>query len=119
MKWNAGDDQYEFDGELTVADCINFKEKANLGYREIDPALQRGDIHAMMCMTYILKRRAGEAVPWSDMMDLHPGTLGWVAPDVEPVEPDVAVGEPEEKAEKAGPTRSATGKTQRAGTTKT
>lgn len=124
MYWTVGENKYEFDGKMTVAECIQFKEKSGLGYREIDPAIAKGDIHALMCMTYVMKRRAGEAVKWEDMMKLNPGDLGWTLTEAELAElaakenPAAAEGQ-EGNAEKAGPTKRTAGKTPKGDTSST
>lgn len=119
MRWNVGDEQFDYDGLLTVKDLILFKQKADLGLREIDPALQRGDIHALMCLTYVLQRRAGRAVTWDDMMNLQAITLYWVA-DAEPeTSTDEDGGAAEKKGAKAGATKSSTGTSRKPAATST
>lgn len=116
--WHVEDEKFEYDGQLTVKDLILFKKNSNLGLREIDEALSKGDIHALMCLTYILMRRAGKAVQWDDMMNLKAQTLWMENRESEAIAEEDG-GAPEKKEAKAGPTRSATGTNRKPAATST
>ena len=46
------------------------QDKASLGMNEFDQAMLKGNPYAIAALLFILKKRAGEAVRWQDMMKL-------------------------------------------------
>jgi hypothetical protein len=68
MKFGFEDREYAFDSTLTVEEGIILKEKAGLGVNEVDHALQKGYADAVAAWVFILKRRAGEAIRWQDLL---------------------------------------------------
>lgn len=71
MKFGFEDREYEFDGNLTVEEAIFLQEKTGLGINEVDQALFKGNPLAIAAWIYTLKRRAGEAVKWTDMLKMN------------------------------------------------
>lgn len=73
MKFSIEDKEYEFDPRLSVKEAIYIKDKTGLGTSAFLRGLFSDDIdpYAVAAMMYTLKRRAGEAVQWSDMMELN------------------------------------------------
>lgn len=69
-RFRIEDREYEWDGEYTTEEAMLFYDKANLGMAEVDAALQRWHPYAAVTFMFILKKRAGEAVRWQDLMHL-------------------------------------------------
>jgi hypothetical protein len=71
MRFSIEGREYEFDSTLTVEEAMNLEDKSGgLGMNEIDQALFKGKARAVAAWMFILKRRAGEAVRWQDMLKL-------------------------------------------------
>lgn len=115
MKFGIEDREYEFDGELTIEDSIFLQEKTGLGVNKFFWALDDLEGRSVAAWMYLLKRRAGEAVRWDDMMKLNIRTYR-VIPD-EPAE-DSKPDSSRTDREAAGPT-SRSGTTRKAATTRT
>lgn len=114
MKFGIDGREYEYDGKLTVKDGMFLFEKAKIGMTKLNDAIIiEGNPIAIAAWMFILKRRAGEAVRWDDMLELDLHTFK-VIPDV--AEPD----KDEDKggAEASDPT-SPNGKTRRRATSRT
>ena len=88
---------YEYDGKISVEDAMFIHEKSGLGMArfnqellaELNPA-------AVAAWMYILKRRAGEAVRWPDILKLDMRTFNvhyYEEPD-KTEEPDAAKPDP-------------------------
>lgn len=69
-RFRIEDREYEWDGEYTTEEALLFYDKANLGMAEVDGALQRWHPYAVVTFMCILKKRAGEAVRWQDLLHL-------------------------------------------------
>lgn len=108
MRYTIEGEEYEFDAKVTVEEAMLIQDKANLGLSEFDPALRKGNPYAIAALILILKKRAGEAVRWQDLMGLDLLTFAIVP---EPVE--------EEPGKPAAPTTSGRGKTRAGATTAT
>lgn len=68
MKFKIEDRQYEFNGEYTVEEAMLYFDKAQVGVAELQANLNRGNPYVVATMMFILKKRAGEAVRWQDML---------------------------------------------------
>lgn len=69
-RFRIEDREYEWDGQYTTEEAMLYYDKANLGMAEVDEALQRWHPYAVVTFIFILKKRAGEAVRWQDLMHL-------------------------------------------------
>jgi hypothetical protein len=104
---------YEYDGTITVEDAMFIFDKSHVGIVKFNTALLlEGNPHVIAAWFFILKRRAGEAVRWDDMLKLDVRTFT-VTHD-EPAEGET----PEAAPETPDPT-SRSGRTRKAGTSRT
>lgn len=116
-KFSIQDRIYDFDGEYTTEEAMLFYDKANIGMAELDAALGRWNPYAIVTLMYILKKRAGEAVRWQDLMHLPVSAFKPVAEEPTPGSEGSADGS-EEAPEVPDPTGDA-GTTPGSGTTNT
>lgn len=82
QKFWIEDREYEFDGDYTVEESMLFYDKCGVGMTELNAAFQRGNPYAAATLMYILKKRAGEAVRWQDMLKYKNSDFGLVEDDV-------------------------------------
>lgn len=124
MKFLIGDREYEYDGKITVADAMFIHEKSGIGIAGLNRALlgdgtQAGDgnPHAIAAWCFLLKRRAGEAVRYDDMLQIDITNYRLVPDEVPsaPTQKDAA----EKLADDAADPTSPTGKTRRRATPRT
>jgi hypothetical protein len=115
VKFGIGGREYEFDGDLTVEDAIFLQEKTGLGVNQFFEALDQIKGLPVAAWMFLLKRRAGEAVRWDDMMKLNIRTYR-IIPD-EPAA-DSKPASSRTDGEAAGPT-SRSGTTRKAATSRT
>lgn len=78
-RFKIQDRVYEWDGEYTTEEAMLYFDKAGLGMAEVDEALQRWQPYAVVTLMFILKKRAGEAVRWQDLMHLKVSDFASVA----------------------------------------
>jgi hypothetical protein len=116
MKFSIEDREYEFEAKITVEEAMIIQDKAGLGLTEFDPALGRGNPYAIAALMLILKKRAGEAVRWQDLLKLDAMTFRMI-PDEIPDLPD-ADDAPATRAAAPDPT-SPPGKTRKRATSST
>lgn len=83
MKFGFEDREYDFDATLTVEEAMILQDRSGLGVNEVDEALTKGNPYAIAAWMFILKRRAGEAIRWQDMLKLDIRTYR-VIPDEAP-----------------------------------
>jgi hypothetical protein len=81
VKYVLGDREYEFDGEIKVEEAMALYDKTNCGLNEMDAALNRGNPYAIAAWMFMLKRRAGDAVRWQDMLKLDVRTFNVIVPE--------------------------------------
>ncbi len=100
MKYRIEDRFYDFDGRFTIGEAMLFQDKANLGVNELNRALNTGNPYVLATMMYHLKKRAGEAVRWQDMLalpadsfDMVPETADIPVEEVQRVDPTQTGGE--------------------------
>jgi hypothetical protein len=75
MRFAIEDREYEFDGKLSVEEAMLMHEKTNgLGLIKFNSELADGNPFAIAAWMFLLKRRAGEAVRWQDMLKLDVNT---------------------------------------------
>jgi hypothetical protein len=104
---------YEYDGKITVEDAIFIHEKSGLGMAKFNKELMiELNPLAIAAWMYLLKRRAGEAVRWQDIMKLDLRTFNVVFD-----EPNESEEEAEGTTDQADPTTS--GETQKSATSST
>lgn len=115
MKFGIEDREYEFDGNLTLGDSIFLQEKTGLGVNQFFAELDEIKGRSVTAWMYLLKRRAGEAVRWDDMLKLNVRTYR-VIPDEPSVDSEPENGRADREA--AGPT-SRSGTTRKAATSRT
>jgi hypothetical protein len=123
VKFLIGDKEYEYDGKITVADAMFIHEKSGVGIAGLNRALLGdgtragdGNPHAIAAWCFLLKRRAGEAVRYDDMLQLDITNYHLVPDDVPAPTQKNATDKPVEDA--VDPT-SRNGKTRRAATART
>lgn len=105
---------YEYDGKISVEDAIFIHEKSGLGMAKFNKELMiELNPLAIAAWMYLLKRRAGEAVRWQDIMKLDLRTFNVIFD--EPKDPEE--GEAKDTADQPDPTTS--GETQNTGTSST
>lgn len=104
MKFKLEDRIYDFDGTLTVKEAIFLQEKTGLGVNEIDLALAKGNPLAIASWMYTLKRRAGEAVRWQDMLDVNIRTYEVIPDELPDEEAEPATDERPDPTQSTGTT---------------
>jgi hypothetical protein len=115
-RFKIEDREYEFDGEFTAAEAMQFFDRAHIGMAQVDAELERWNPYAIVTFMHILKTRAGEKVRWEDLMSLPVRVFTPVIEDTSSVdgEPNPAEGQREAQ----DPTRDA-GTTPESDTTST
>jgi hypothetical protein len=67
---------YDYDGKISVEDAMFIHEKSGLGMAKFNQELLAElNPSAVAAWIYILKRRAGEAVRWQDVLKLDMRTF--------------------------------------------
>jgi len=103
LKFKIEDEEYAFDGKLTVKEAMILQDKAGCGVNEADVELRRGNPYAIAAWMWILMRRAGKVIRWEDMLNLDIRTYD-VVPD-ETEEPTTeATGTPPDPTQTGGTT---------------
>ncbi|SEF34407.1 hypothetical protein SAMN05421837_107375 [Amycolatopsis pretoriensis] len=99
MRCRIGDNEYDFDFRMTVAEAIFLQEKAFCTVLEFGPALQKADARALAVLMYMLKKRNKEVVKWDDILKMDVFSLQML-PD--PEQADAGDDVEDEVAESAG-----------------
>lgn len=112
-KFAIEDKEYDYDGKISVKDSMFIYEKSKVGIAEFQYAIfGEGNPFAIAAWVYILKRRAGEAVQWDDVLDLDLRTFKFIEDEVEPKPPTEEESEVSEADPTTPPSRSG-GKTRK------
>lgn len=117
MRFSIEGKEYEFARGLTVEEAMVMQDRAQLGIREFDAALMRGNPYAITVLVLLAKKRAGEAVRWQDLMGLDVLTFVIHAEPDSDEAPDEAEGS--EGVERAPDPTSRGGRTRKAATSRT
>ncbi|MFC3453995.1 hypothetical protein [Amycolatopsis speibonae] len=115
MRFKIDDVEYVYDWALKAKDAIFIQEKAHVAPVDLWPAIDRLDPLAIAAFMFVIRKQAGEAVQWKDVLE-HDVMSFEVIQEVDPGD----VGEPGSTEEGSGadPT-SRSGKTRKAGTKST
>lgn len=71
MRFQIEDKTYEYDGKILVEDAMFIFDKSGVGVTGLNQALlEVGNPYAIAAWCFLLKRRAGEAVRYDDMLKL-------------------------------------------------
>lgn len=84
MKFKIDDKVYEFDeSRLLVREARELKHYTGMGLKQFGEGLQGGDADAIVGMLYLARRRAGEAVQWSDFDEYNIADLEMIEDEEE------------------------------------
>lgn len=109
--------EYEYDRKLSVEDAMFIYEKSQVGVNALNHALLvEANPNVIAAWIYLMKRRAGEAVRWQDILKLDLSTYNVIADEPDDESSDESEGE--EAKEQADPTPKP-GATRRLATTST
>ncbi|MGH3439668.1 MAG: hypothetical protein ACRDRN_24840 [Sciscionella sp.] len=105
MKFTFEGDHYDFDlgGKLTVAEAMLIHDKAHIGMSEWLGELSKGNPYAVASLIYIVKRRAGEALRFDDLLSMD--LMSFEVIRDEQAEPEAAVASAPDPTSRSGKTR--------------
>lgn len=114
QKFKIEDKEYVYDEKISVEDAMFIWEKAKVGVVEFGHQLFNvGNPYAIAAWVYLLKRRAGEAARWEDVLKMNIRTFEFIPGDQpEPSDETDDAGKPDPTE----PTSRSGGKTRRSGT---
>lgn len=83
--------EYEYEKKLTVEDAMFIYEKSNVGMSALNHALLvEANPNVIAAWIYLMKRRAGEAVRWQDVLKIDLSTYSVIADDPDATDEDAA-----------------------------
>ncbi|WP_027930693.1 hypothetical protein [Amycolatopsis thermoflava] len=116
-KFAIEDKEYDYDGKISVKDSMFIFEKSKVGIAEFQYAIfGQGNPFAIAAWVYILKRRAGEAVQWDDVLELDLRTFRFIEDEEEPKPPTDEEPKKEGEADPTSPPSRSGGKTRKSAT---
>jgi len=109
--------EYEYDGKISVKDSMFIFEKSKVGIAEFQYAIfGQGNPFAIAAWVYLLKRRAGEAVQWEDILELDLRTFEFIEDPEDPAKDSEGDSAEEETPDPTTPPSRTAGKTRKSGT---
>ncbi len=105
-KFKIQDRVYEFDGLYTTEEAMLYWDKAKVGMPDLGEQFRIGNPYVAVTLMYILKRRAGEAVRWEDLVHVPVSEFTVLPADSapDPAEGSEGTGEAPDPTKDAGTT---------------